>query len=80
VAGALITLLVLVALLAGGSLWFYAGAGPKARSGSQTAVVLRHGAGLSEIGADLQQAGVIRPPGTCALVNTLSRRALRCAR
>ena len=59
-AGALITLLVLVALLAGGSLWFYAGAGPKARSGSQTAVVLRHGAGLSEIGADLQQAGVIR--------------------
>jgi UPF0755 protein len=33
--------------------------GPKARAGNQTDVVLRKGAGLSEIGATLQKAGAI---------------------
>ena len=60
VAGALVTLCAVIILLAAASLWIYLGAGPKARGGSQTVTVLRHGAGLSEIGADLQQAGVIR--------------------
>jgi UPF0755 protein len=60
VAGAAATLVALVLLALLVSVWFYAGAGPRARSGAATTVVLRHGAGLGEIGADLQTAGVIR--------------------
>ncbi len=59
VAGALATLALAVLILAGLSLWIYRGAGPRARSGASTTVVLRRGAGLTEIAADLQQAGVI---------------------
>ena len=59
VAGALATLLVVLLALAALSLWIYRGAGPKARSGARTVVVLRRGAGVAEIGSDLQQAGVI---------------------
>ena len=58
--GALATALIALVLLAGVSLLVYLGKGPKARSGEQTVVQLRHGAGLAEIGADLQQAGVVR--------------------
>ncbi len=47
-------------LLAGLSLWIYNGAGPRARSGVSTTVILRKGAGVAEIGASLRQAGVIR--------------------
>jgi UPF0755 protein len=57
--GALITLLAFVAVLGLLSAWVYLGQGPKARSGATTTVVLRRGAGLSEIGGDLQRAGVI---------------------
>ena len=59
VAGALATLALAVLLLVVVSLWIYKGAGPKARYGTETNVVLRHGAGLAEIAADLQQAGVV---------------------
>ena len=59
-AGALATLAVVVLLLLGLSAWIYNGAGPKARSGASTTVILRKGAGVSEIGASLQQAGVVR--------------------
>ncbi len=59
-AGALATLALVVALFAGLSLWVYDGKGPKARNGPSTTVILRRGAGVSEIGASLQQAGVIR--------------------
>ncbi len=59
-AGALVTLAVAVAVLIGFSLWIYNGAGPKARSGASTTVILRKGAGVAEIGASLQQAGVVR--------------------
>ena len=59
-AGGLATLALVVLLFAGLSLWIYSGAGPKARSGPSTIVILRKGAGVSEIGASLQQAGVVR--------------------
>lgn len=58
-AGALATLALVVVLFTGLSLWVYDGAGPKARKGPSTTVILRRGAGVSEIGANLQQAGVI---------------------
>lgn len=51
--------LVLLVVLVGGLMTVY-GAGPKARSGEETAVFLRSGAGVSEIGATLEDAGVIR--------------------
>ena len=60
VVGALATLAVVVLLLVGLSVWIYRAPGPKARQGASTTVLLRHGAGLSEIGADLQSSGVIR--------------------
>ncbi len=59
-AGALATLALIVVLFAGLSLWIYNGAGPRARSGTFTTVILRRGASVAEIGASLQQAGVIR--------------------
>ena len=59
-AGALATLVLAVAVLIGLSLWIYDRAGPRARSGAFTTVILRKGAGVAEIGASLQQAGVIR--------------------
>ena len=40
-------------------LWFYSGPGPRAAQGEATTVILRQGAGLSEIAATLQRAHVI---------------------
>ena len=59
VASALCTLIILglVGTLAGAFL--YNAPGPKAHQGAVTDVVLRKGAGMSEIGAALQQAGVV---------------------
>nr|WP_269717026.1 endolytic transglycosylase MltG [Caulobacter sp. NIBR2454] len=47
-------------LVAAFGLWTYAGPGPKAKSGEVTVVMLRKGAGLSEIAATLQREGVVR--------------------
>ena len=58
-AGALATLVLLLALFTGLSLLIYNGAGPAARHGASTTVILRKGAGVAEIGASLQQAGVV---------------------
>ncbi len=58
--GAGATLLVIALLSAALGAWIYQGAGPRARRGASTTVLLRHGAGLAEIGADLQRAGAIR--------------------
>ncbi len=52
--------MLVVLLLTGISLWIYNGAGPKGRGASSTTVILRKGASVSEIGANLQQAGVVR--------------------
>ena len=59
-ASAACTLLVLglVAVLAGAVL--YNMPGPRARQGAETDVVLRKGAGVPEIGAALERAGVVR--------------------
>jgi UPF0755 protein len=60
VTSAACTLLIIaiVAVVTGAIL--YKAPGPKARSGQSTDVVLRKGAGVAEIGAALQQAGVVR--------------------
>lgn len=42
------------------AVWTYKGPGPKAPSGEITSVMLRRGAGLSEIASSLERAGVIR--------------------
>jgi UPF0755 protein len=57
--GALYTLLAVVVVLGVFSAWLYLGPGPRARSGVSTTVMLRRGAGLSEIGGDLKRAGVV---------------------
>jgi UPF0755 protein len=48
---------VMLAALAG--LWIYQSPGPAARQGSQTTVILRHGAHLPEIAAELEDKGVV---------------------
>ena len=56
-----ITLVLVAFLLTIGSLWMFNGAGPVARSGAtSTTVLLRPGAGLTEIAGALQKAGVVR--------------------
>ena len=50
---------VILLVLAWG-LWTYRGPGPEARSGDETVVLLRPGAGLNEIGSTLEAAGAVR--------------------
>lgn len=57
---ALVTLSVIAALVAGWAVWSFQGAGPKARNGDVTVVILRDGAGLSEIAGVLERDGVVR--------------------
>lgn len=57
---ALATLFVIGALVAGWAVWSFQGAGPKAKSGDVTVVLLRDGAGLNEIAGVLERDGVIR--------------------
>ena len=59
-AGAVATLVVVLLVLVALSVWIYKAPGPKAGSGVSTDVLLRHGAGIGEIGADLQNAHVVR--------------------
>ena len=53
------TLSVVAMLAAVAFLWVYAGPGPRAAQGDSTTVILRQGAGLSEIASTLQRARVI---------------------
>jgi len=57
-AGATLALVAIVALV--WALWSYQGAGPAARQGAGTTVILRHGASLTEIASTLERAGVVR--------------------
>ncbi|HEV2366254.1 MAG TPA: endolytic transglycosylase MltG [Caulobacteraceae bacterium] len=57
--GALAVVLIGLAVVAGWVLWAWAGPGPTARRGAATHIVLRSGAGLAGIAAQLQGAGVI---------------------
>lgn len=56
--GATVTVggLALVALIA--AIWIYNAPGPAARQGGETTVILRKGAGLSEISATIERSGV----------------------
>ncbi len=54
------TLSLLFMLLVVGFLWLYQGPGPAAHGGASTTLILKPGAGVSEIAADLAHAGVIR--------------------
>jgi UPF0755 protein len=63
VASATATLAVLGVIAALAGIWIYNAPGPVARKGGETTVVLRRGAGLSEIGAALERAGVARSAG-----------------
>jgi UPF0755 protein len=54
------TLALIAVALALWGLWSYQGPGPKAANGGSTTVILRHGAGLTEIASTLQRAHVVR--------------------
>ncbi|HYD46405.1 MAG TPA: endolytic transglycosylase MltG [Phenylobacterium sp.] len=58
-ASALATLALIFVLAGAWALWTYSGPGPGAPAGEATTVVLRKGAGLQEIAATLDKAGVI---------------------
>jgi UPF0755 protein len=64
VASATVTVafLGLIAVIA--AAWIYNAPGPAAKAGGETTVILRKGAGLSEIGASLEQGGAV---GSAAL-------------
>lgn len=57
-----VTLAVLVLVALGAAVWLYKGPGPAAPHGASTVVVLRQGAGLSEIASSLGQGRVIASP------------------
>ena len=59
-ASGLATLALAILLFVLWGLWSYNSAGPPARHGTETTVLLRHGAGLSEIAQDLEDQGVVR--------------------
>jgi UPF0755 protein len=59
-ASAVATLAIVVVVAAFWCLWELASPGPAARHGAETTVILRHGAGLQEIAADLEGQGVVR--------------------
>jgi UPF0755 protein len=73
------TLGVALVLMFVASLWVYHGSGPKAPKGDITNVVLRPGAGLSEIASTLDRAGVVRsgPIFAAAAQITGSARSLK---
>jgi UPF0755 protein len=59
---AAVTAAVVLGLALAWGLWTYYGPGPAARQGAETIVILRRGAGVREIGATLDNAGVIGSP------------------
>ncbi len=59
-ASGLATLALAILVFALWGLWSFGSPGPPARHGTQTTVLLRHGAGLPEIGQDLEDQGVVR--------------------
>jgi UPF0755 protein len=57
---ALATLAVAFVVLGLWGVWAFTSPGPAARHGAETTVILRHGAHLQEIAADLEDQGVVR--------------------
>jgi UPF0755 protein len=70
--GAALIALGLALLVALAGVWTYAGPGPKAKAGEATVVVLERGSGVAQIGATLQDAGVISSAGLFALAARLT--------
>jgi UPF0755 protein len=71
-AGGGLIALGLAMLLALAGVWTYLGPGPKAPSGEATAVVLERGAGVGQIAADLEDAGVVTSSGLFGLAARLT--------
>lgn len=66
-----------VILVGAWAIWTYQGPGPTAKAGESTVVMLRRGAGLSEIASTLERAGVVRSASvfaTAAQVTGAARR------
>ncbi len=59
-ASALATLAIAVVVLVLWGLWTFNAPGPAAPHGAQTTVILRHGASVAEIAANLEDQGVVR--------------------
>ncbi len=59
-ASGLATLAIAVLVVTAWGFWSFNSPGPQARQGAQTSVVLRRGASLPEIAADLEDQGVVR--------------------
>jgi UPF0755 protein len=57
---ALATFMAALMLFALWALWVFQGAGPDARTGGATSVMLRRGASLPEIASTLERSGVVR--------------------
>ncbi len=62
VMSAVMTLAILAVIAGLASVWVYQGAGPAARQGQATTVILRRGGGLAEMASSLNRAGVVRAP------------------
>ncbi len=75
--GAGATLAALAALAVGLALAAYGLPGPAARTGASTTVVLRRGAGVSEVAGDLARAGVVRSSALFIAAAELTRAAPR---
>ena len=71
-ASAFATLSLLFMLAVVVFLWLYQGAGPAAREGSSTTVILKPGSGVSEIAAELSHDGVIRFPSLFVIAAKVS--------
>jgi UPF0755 protein len=71
------TLGVLFVIAIGAALLGYQMPGPKARAGASTTVILRRGAGLSEMASSLTRAGVVRAPQMFIAAAELSGAAKR---
>lgn len=73
-----LAVLALIAVLAGlWGLWVCNGPGPVAKDGKQTVVVLRKGAGLTEIASALEQGGAIRSASVFAAAAQVTGAARR---
>ncbi len=59
-ASGLATLAIAIVVFAAWGLWTYNTPGPPARQGAATTVILRHGASVQEISADLEDQNVVR--------------------
>jgi UPF0755 protein len=71
------TLLGVLVVIAIAALWLYKSAGPAAVAGASTTVILRPGAGLSEIASSLERARVIRSGALFVAAAEITRDAHR---